>query len=295
MDSKKIRALLTIAESKSITSAAEKLGYTQPGLTNMMNSLEAEMGLELLVRGKSGAKLSPYALELLPLFNRFIEADDELMSSAERIIEKYKYSLRIGAYSSVARSWLPAMLSSYKDSNIKTETELTVTGIRSLYSNVREGQLDCAIVSLQDELIKELEWIPLHSDELLAVIPEDATFDLDAFPVEMFDGVEFLMPTGGFDMDILPALNGGGHQSRAILRYTNLDDAAIISMVSHNLGYTILSELVVQGIAENVRLLKLSPSTFRKLGIIIAPGWESDVNLRNFVSCAREAIDKLYS
>ena len=295
MDSKKIRALLTIAESKSITSAAEKLGYTQPGLTNMMNSLEAELGLELLIRGKSGAKLSPSAIELLPLFTRFIEADDELILNAERIVEKYRYSLRIGAYSSVARSWLPSILSNYKGYNVKTETELTVTGIRSLYSSVKDGLLDCAIVSLQDELIKDLAWIPLHSDELLAVVPEDLEWDRPYFPVEMFDGAEFLMPTGGFDMDILPALNGGGHQSQAILRYTNLDDAAIISMVSHNLGYSILSELVVQGIAENVRLLKLSPATFRQLGIIIALGWESDSNLSNFVSCASETIEKLYS
>ena len=107
MDSKKIRALLTIVESKSITAAAEKLGYTQPGLTNMMNSLESELGIELLVRGKSGAKLSAYAQELLPLFNKFIEADSELISYAEKIKEKYKYSLRIGAYSSSALSNSP--------------------------------------------------------------------------------------------------------------------------------------------------------------------------------------------
>ena len=112
-----------------------------------------------------------------------------------------------------------------------------------LYSNVKDGSLDCAIVSLQEELLKDLEWIPLHSDELLAVIPEDVDYDGKDFPIELFDDAEFLMPTGGFDMDILPALNGGGHQTRAILRYTNLDDAAIISMVSHNLGYSILSEL----------------------------------------------------
>ena len=46
MDSKKIRALMTITECSSITAAAEKLGYTQPGLTNMMNALEQELGLE---------------------------------------------------------------------------------------------------------------------------------------------------------------------------------------------------------------------------------------------------------
>ena len=300
MDSKKIRALFTIVESKSITAAAEKLGYTQPGLTNMMNSLEAELGIELLIRGKSGAKLTPYAQELLPLFNRFIEADSELMSHAEMIREKYKYSLRIGAYSSVARCWLPSILSSYKGSNVKTETELThteftVTGISNLYSNVRDGLLDCAIVSLQQDLLKDLEWIPLHSDELLAVIPEDTEYDGNDFPIDMFDDAEFLMPTGGFDMDILPALNVGGHHTKAIIRYTNLDDAAIISMVSHNLGYSILSDLVVQGIAENVRLLKLDPVTYRELGIIIAPGWETDSNLSSFVACARETIEKLYS
>lgn len=295
MDSKKIRALLTIAESKSITSAAEKLGYTQPGLTNMMNSLEAELGLDLLVRGKTGARLSPAALELLPLFNRIIEIDDELMISAEKIAERTRFSLRIGAYSSVARCWLPSILSNYKGSNVKTETEITVTGIRSLYGSVKDGQLDCAIVSLREELLGDLRWIPLHSDELLAVVPLNLTWSRDDFPVEKFDGQEFLMPSGGFDMDILPALNGGGHQSGAILRYTNLDDAAILSMVSHDLGYSILSELVVQGIAENVRLLKLTPRTFRELGIIISPEWESDANLRNLVRCAKETVDAMYA
>ncbi len=295
MDSKKIRALLTIAESKSITSAAEKLGYTQPGLTNMMNSLEAELGLELLVRGKTGARLSRYALELLPFFNSFLEADRELMSSAERIIEKYRYSLRLGAYSSVARCWLPAILSNYRGSNVKTETELTVTGIRSLYGSVKDGQLDCAIVSLREDLLGDLCWIPLHSDELLAVVPQDLVWNGDDFPVEKFDGEEFLMPSGGFDMDILPALNGGGHESGAILRYTNLDDAAILSMVSHDLGYSILSELVVQGAAENVRILRLSPPTFRELGIIISPDWETDANLKTFVTCARETVEKMYA
>ena len=295
MDSKKIRALLTIAESKSITSAAEKLGYTQPGLTNMMNSLEAELGLELLVRGKTGAKLSRYALELLPFFNSFLEADRELMSSAERIVEKYRYSLRLGAYSSVARCWLPSILSNYRGTNVKTETELNVSGIRSLYGSVKDGQLDCAIVSLREDLLGDLCWIPLHSDELLAVVPQDLSWSGDDFPVEKFDGEDFLMPSGGFDMDILPALNGGGHESGAILRYTNLDDAAILSMVSHNLGYSILSELVVQDAAENVRILRLSPPTFRELGIIISPDWETDANLKTFVTCARETVEKMYA
>ena len=40
MDTKKLRALLTALNKGSLTAAAEELGYTQSGLTHMMNSLD---------------------------------------------------------------------------------------------------------------------------------------------------------------------------------------------------------------------------------------------------------------
>ncbi|MBP3622591.1 MAG: LysR family transcriptional regulator, partial [Oscillospiraceae bacterium] len=59
MDAKKVQALLAAVDLGSLTSAASELGYTQSGLTHMMNSLETELGLTLLLRGKSGVRLSP--------------------------------------------------------------------------------------------------------------------------------------------------------------------------------------------------------------------------------------------
>ena len=52
MESKKVKALLTAIKSGSLTAAAAELGYTQAGLTQMMNSLENELGINLLIRGK---------------------------------------------------------------------------------------------------------------------------------------------------------------------------------------------------------------------------------------------------
>ena len=40
MDTKKLEALATAVEMGSFTRASEVLGYTQSGLTHMMNSLE---------------------------------------------------------------------------------------------------------------------------------------------------------------------------------------------------------------------------------------------------------------
>ena len=46
MDTKKLDALLLAVELGSLTAAAEKMGYTQSGLTNMMHALENELGLD---------------------------------------------------------------------------------------------------------------------------------------------------------------------------------------------------------------------------------------------------------
>ena len=57
MESKKLEALLMAVDLGSFTKAAEVLGYTQSGLTHMMNSLEKEVGFTLLERGRSGVRL----------------------------------------------------------------------------------------------------------------------------------------------------------------------------------------------------------------------------------------------
>ena len=49
MDTAKIAALLAAAELGSISKAADSLGYTQSGVTHIVNSLEEEAGFPLLL------------------------------------------------------------------------------------------------------------------------------------------------------------------------------------------------------------------------------------------------------
>ena len=58
MESKKLEALLMAVDLGSFTKAAEVMGYTQSGLTHMMNSLEREVGFTLLERGRGGVRLT---------------------------------------------------------------------------------------------------------------------------------------------------------------------------------------------------------------------------------------------
>ena len=293
MDTKKVAALLKAVEKGSLSSAAEDLGYTQSGLTHMMNALEDELGLTLLVRNKAGVRLSPAGLQLKDSMQELMNAAETLEHSAEALKDRSFQTIRIGSYSSVARNWLPAILADYKFSSPETSLSLSMQNITQQYAGVKNEELDCAIVSYQKELMSGLVWTPLRDDELVAVLPGSYSVEEGAFPVEYFAGMEFLMPSGGFEMDIMPIFQPLSQKQLPDFRYTNMEDAAILSMVSHGLGVSILSRLIVQGCTEKLAVVPLAPQSFRKLGIIVKDKRQNEKAIRNFISTARSTLKNM--
>ena len=221
MESKKIKALLAAAETGSLTAAAAQLGYTQAGLTQMMNSIENELGIRMLVRGKSGVRLSDAGQCLVEPMRAFVAASDALYREVDRLREQSRSAIRIGSYASISRQWLPAILSEFLREYPDIDASVSVGSIEQMYESVKNEELDCAFVSRIDGLLKGLSWYPLHVDELLAVLPPDEPFTGKAFPVKRFSGAEFLMPSLGFEMDILPLFNAPGGRIVPRTRHTN--------------------------------------------------------------------------
>lgn len=294
MDSKKVTALLTAIECGSLTAAAEKLGYTQSGLTHMMNALENELGLNLLVRSKSGVHLSPAGQELLPAMRDFSSASDALEQAAERMRQHSFTTLRLGAYTSVARQWLPAILAAYRDICPDTDVAISMGDSVGTYEAVRNDKLDCAVVSYQPHLCQGLSWTHLRDDELVAILPAGSVGDNGSYRVESFSGQSFLMPSSGFDLDIMPAFSVHGHKASPVIKNTNMDDPSIVSMVEHRLGVSILSKLVMQSISGNVSVMPLNPPAYRKLGIITNSRRFNEKNVRRFIRCAQSTLERMY-
>ena len=293
MDSKKVHALLLAIERGSLTSAAAELGYTQSGLTHMMNSLEQELGLNLLVRSKNGVRLSPAGLALKPKMQACLDAALALEEEADHLRQRSSSTLRLGAYSSMASRWLPAIVAAFRNVDPGTDVVIDVGGIPDIYEKLKNDQLDCAIVSYQESLCQGLNYYHLADDPLVAILPE-ADDHLGHFPISDFSHQEFLMPSDGFDMDILPLLNRHSGKEQPHIRYTNLSDSAIVSMVEHNLGISLLSELIMQGIHSSVQVLPLDPPAYRRLGIATSERQQNDKVIRRFIRCAQSVIGAMY-
>ena len=294
MDAKKVQALLAAVDLGSLTSAASELGYTQSGLTHMMNSLETELGLTLLLRGKSGVRLSPAGQELLPELRSLADAADALDLAAEQLRQRSCSTLRLGAYSSIARHWVPQIMAEYRKVCPDTQVSLIMDGLVELYSAVRDDQLDCIMTSYDESLAQGFGWIPLWEDELVAVLPESFPLEGDVMPVERFDESQFLMPSQGADTYILPIFAASPRKIGPHIITTNLDDESIVSMVEHGLGVSLLSRLVVKGMSYQVKIVPISPKYFRSLGIIVSEKRMHDKNIRRLINCSQSIITAKY-
>lgn len=289
MDTKKLEALVVSVELGSFTRAAEQLGYTQSGLTHMMNSLEKDIGFTVLVRGRSGVQLTPAGQRIFPLVRDCLAGSAALEREISLINSHKEDSVRVAAYESIARHWLPEVIQQFRREHPDVTVDIQMGSVDEVYRWVLEDRVDMCFASRQD--YNTLDWTPLRDDELLAILPPDYPDGDDAFPIEFFNGQEFLMPSMGFDKDILRVLNE--HGVAPLIRTTQVSDSAVISMVEHGLGVSVLSRLVLRGRQNSVRALPLLPQAFRKLGIAARPRKELRPIVRKFITQSRDMIEKM--
>ena len=101
MDTKKLEALAAAVEHGSFTRAAEALGYTQSGMTHMMNSLERDIGFPVLLRGRAGVRLTPAGERIYPLVRQVLSASQALDREIALINSHKEDTIRVAAYSSM--------------------------------------------------------------------------------------------------------------------------------------------------------------------------------------------------
>lgn len=71
-----------VTQHGSLRRASEHLHISQPALSEAVSKLERELGVMLLDRRRSGARISRHGLELLPHLVEVLEAIDRLKVAA---------------------------------------------------------------------------------------------------------------------------------------------------------------------------------------------------------------------
>ena len=243
METKKWEAMLTAVELGSFTRAAERLGLTQSGLTHMMNALEKEVGFPLLLRDRYGVRPTAAGERLLPAVQELMEANRRLEGQIAAQNSWKRENIRVAAYSSICMHWLPTIIQQFRWACPDVSVDIRMGSVAEIFRWLQEGKVDLSFASRQDQ--GRYDWVPLWDDPLLAILPPDYPLgQVDRFPVPAFGGKEFLMPSLGFDLDILEVFEAQGVRPD-IRSNTAVEDAAILSMVESGLGISVVHDLML--------------------------------------------------
>jgi DNA-binding transcriptional LysR family regulator len=96
MDFRHIKAFIAVADTMSVTKAAERLHISQPPLSRHIHQLEEELGLTLFLRHRQGVTLTEGGRRLLEKARLLDAAGAEFCETARQMARGEQHRIRIG-------------------------------------------------------------------------------------------------------------------------------------------------------------------------------------------------------
>ena len=290
MEINKYALFSDVAETKNFTKTGEHLGYTQPAVSHVLKTMEAELGFPLFLRTKKGIKLTDNAITLLPLVHKLLSVNEQLEQTMSAINGLETGHVTIACFASISRNWLPAIIHVFQKKYPGIEIDLLEGGTDDIVNWITNHMADFGLLSKRH--ITGLEWYSLYQDPLMAILPKNYPISSDAaFPIAEFADHHFIIAAEGTDYDIHHALKKAGIKPN--IRFSSKDDLSIVTLVANELGISILPQLVIQGFADQILALPLEPFFSRELGIATYSKTGLSPAAKNFIHVLQDTLPSL--
>lgn len=257
-------ALQKIVELGSFTRAAEALGYTQSAMSQMIASLEEELSIKLLIRSRTGARLTLEGAELYPYVERLVYQYWAAREKANEIKGLETGVVRMGTLASISVHWLPGLLRDFQARYPGVEFVIHQGDYTSIQEWIKTGAVDFGFVN--PKAVSGLETLVLKEGAMLAVLPEGHPLaELEAVPLELLAQEPFILLEEGHYYEPLEGFRSLGVTPN--IKYTIHDDYAIMTMVEAGLGVSILAELILHRTNYRLALRPTVPAVSRTIAV----------------------------
>src|ERR1700733_9818673 len=180
MRSEQLEYLAAVARTGSFRRAADELHISQPALSTSVRNLERELGVDILERGRSGARVSDEGRELLPHIIGAIEAIDRLRGAAH---EQHRVSrvVRLATTNAGTVPLLTTTIAHFRALHPETQVEVVGAQQTAIHDGLRGGSFDLGLVPClvgddmspefdADVLVRGRAVVCLRSDNPLAAL-----------------------------------------------------------------------------------------------------------------------------
>lgn len=228
MESLELRIFLEVARTKSITQAAQKLGYVQSNVTAHIKKLENELQSTLLIRHNKGITLTEDGEKLLYYANKVVG----LLEDIALEFQAHKQTMRIGTTQTIAGGLLPPCILEYQKVSPEVKITVSVWSQEVLEEKLREGTLDCVLTNSTHEFTGAKRiWMAGQDIAIAAPLACESLEEVQEFPA-----IVNTIKTCPFREMLLSWKSGKGNEK--ILEFDTVE--AMLHMVTLGGGITLL-------------------------------------------------------
>ncbi|MGC1428826.1 MAG: LysR family transcriptional regulator [Albidovulum sp.] len=237
---RQLEYLSACIECRSVAAAAEKLNVSQPTISVAIAKLEAQLGVQLLLRHHSqGVSPTPSAEDILPLARSLLAHSADLERQAMLTGTKVAGQIRLGSFTTLAPVVLPGLIQALGQTYPDIQLQIQEGSQEFLLSSLADGRLDLALLyniglptSLRCvHLADRAPYVALPEHHALAGQADVSLAELVDLPLILLD----VAPSRAYFLGLFEAVGLKpkiGHSSPSL--------ELVRGMVGHGLGYSIL-------------------------------------------------------
>lgn len=163
----------TVRQDFNLTTVANTLFTSQPGVSKHIKDLEDELGIEIFVRrGKRLLGLTEPGKELLTVVERILLDTQNARSIADHFSNKEAGSLVIATTHTQARYALPEVIKSFRDEYPKVHLALHQGSPREIAELLTAGEADIAIATEWLANVPEVVTFPYYTWHHAVIVPK---------------------------------------------------------------------------------------------------------------------------
>jgi DNA-binding transcriptional LysR family regulator len=167
-----LEAFMAVAHARSFRVAADRLGMSQPALSQNIALLEANLGVSLFTRSTRTVRLTAEGAGLQERLAPVLPALHDAIDQTRRRINP-DAKLRLGILASAAVKYLPAALARFREECPQVHVSVQDGSADGLFDLVHRGKLDLAVASFLPHDDKDVHFEKVIADPFMAILRRD--------------------------------------------------------------------------------------------------------------------------
>ena len=177
MELRHLRYFVAVAEELHFTRAALRLNIAQPPLSQQIQALEAELGVQLFVRTRRSVALTDAGQALLARSRELLAMTQSLPQELQRVARGEVGLLRIGFSSTLPLTkLLRDVVADHRRTHPDVALNLREMHSQQQFDGLLRGELDVGLVRYNESAPEGIRLVVLRRDPLRLVVPASHRF-----------------------------------------------------------------------------------------------------------------------